>query len=238
MKEISELLSDVYMPEKALVIFRHLKEGSNGVYVEAYDMDAAGKPVNAHPLSVEESAALAKALDSSEDLKKDFLTGRGLLPEQVLHINARQGFALWYTPPQETGLMFHASLSIPCGKAHIPAMIWKADRSSLDVFALKGMAKPKISSVLYHAPYFNMHSNGSVCMGTVKIDLEDCTCLEEFMNQWEQYFFGSYFSHVIADSITTGTNIVQLWQQQVGTGRPFPEDVLLTSTVTLKSLLQ
>jgi PRTRC genetic system protein B len=238
MTTINHLFSDVYLPQKALVVYRHVTEDSNNIYVEAYDMDEAGRPVNAHPLAVEECAALSRALDSSGILKKDYLKSDGLLPEKVLHIHTTGGFALWHTPPQEAALLFKNHLSIPCGKAHIPALIWKADRDSLYVYALKGKDRPGMKTDLYNAPFFNLYEDGRVCMGTVEIDMEGDCSLEEFISRWEDYFLNSYFSHLIQGGIAVKKNIVQLWQQQVNSGKPFPEDVLVKSPVTIKDLIR
>ena len=59
---------------------------------------------------------------------------------------------------------------------------------SLTVFAVKGKTKPLARIPLCHAPYFNMHSSGLVCMGNVRIDIERDACLEDFILQWERYF--------------------------------------------------
>jgi len=237
MNDITNLLGDLYLPQKALVVYRHMTDNSQ-VYVEAYDMDGSGKPINAHPLAVEECRALAKALETSEALQKDFLKSGGLLPGKVLYLNMQHGFALWHTPPQQVGLLFRESLNIPCGKAHIPAMIWKADKESLQVFAVKGKHRPEPDTALFHAPYFNLYEDGMVCMGTVDVAIENDCCLEDFMSQWENYFFGSYFSHMIQGSIPVKENIVQLWQQQVVSGKPFPEDILVKTMFTIKDLIK
>ena len=84
MNNITGLFTDIYLPEKALIIYRSLKPEAAQVYVEAYDMDTNGCPINAHPFDAQESALLAHALDRSEELKRDFLTPKGLLPEKVL----------------------------------------------------------------------------------------------------------------------------------------------------------
>src|SRR5579872_4647907 len=172
MKEITNTLNDLYLPEKALIIYRHAANETE-VYVEAYDMDRYGKPINAHPLAVEECRQLASALETSQELQNGFLKSRGLLPANVLHLNTQQGFAIWHTPPQTVPLLFKSSLNIPCGEAKIPAMIWKADRDTLQVFAMKGKRKPETDTVLFHAPYFNIYHDGKVCMGTVDIDIEN-----------------------------------------------------------------
>lgn len=238
MKAIDHLLNDIYLPQKALIIYKQVSGEDNDLYIESYDMDETGKPINAHPLSVEECNALFQAFDTSNERDRGFLISKGLLPEKLLYLYpSKQGHAIWYTPPQQVKLLFKDSLTIPCGLAHIPAMVWKADGEYLQVFAIKGRKKPVSDTPLYHAPYFNLYEDGKVCMGTVDINIEKNCCLEDFMSLWEQYFFCSYFSHLLGDTETVKGNIVQLWQQQVGSGRPFPENVLIKNGKTLKSIL-
>jgi PRTRC genetic system protein B len=238
MKAIDHLLNDIYLPLKALMIYKQVSGEDNNLYVESYDMDETGKPINAHPLSVEECNALSQAFDTSSERDRGFLISKGLLPEKLLYLYpSKQGHAIWYTPPRQVKLFFKESLTIPCGLAHIPAMVWKADREYLHVFAIKGHKKPLSDTPLYHAPYFNLYEDGKVCMGTVDINIEKNCCLEDFMSLWEQYFFSSYFSHLLEDTETVKGNIVQLWQQQVGNSRPFPENVLIKNGQTLKSIL-
>lgn len=237
MKAISKIFGDIFLPQKALLVYRNSNDDA-AVYVEAYDMDETGKPINAHPLSIEECISLAQALDSTDALKKDHLTSNGLLPEQVLKVNPTQGYALWYTPPKEVDMLFKKELAIPSGKAKIPGMVWKADKNNVQVFTFKGLRRPSLKTTLYRAPFFNIHQDARVCMGTVAIELENCNCLEDFISQWENYFFNSYFSHVIENGIGSKQNIIQLWQQQINSGRPFPEDTLIMANETIQNLIR
>jgi PRTRC genetic system protein B len=247
MTNISHQFSDLYVPYKALLIYNCDKENNhninmpeaNAVYVESYDIGRQGNPINAHPLTVSESIALAEMLQSSTELQNGFLRSKGILPAQVLHINPHnEGYAVWYTPAQQRNLFFVDSLGIPCGNAFVPAMLWKATRQRLQVFALKGKGRPTAKTTLSHAPFFNIYEDGAVCMGTVDINIDRHTRLEDFMARWEQYFFNSYFSHGLAGGGLTNQNIVQLWQQQVTSGQRFPEAALKTHRLTLNALLK
>ncbi|WP_345951302.1 PRTRC system protein B [Mucilaginibacter sp. PAMB04274] len=246
MTNISDTFSDQYRPYKALLIYQCAKESGGyshsdntcAVYVESYDIGKQGNPINPHPLTIPESITLAGLLQSSSELQNGFLRAKGIIPGNVLYLDMQNsGYALWYTPPQERSLFFVENLNISCGKAFVPAMLWKASRDRLQVFALKGKRKPTITTKLYHAPYFNIYADGAVCMGTVSIRIDRSTRLEDFMAQWEKYFFGSYFSHGLAGGGLTETNIVQLWQQQVDSGKPFQEAALTPHTLTFKSLI-
>lgn len=237
MKDISEDFNNQFAPIKALLIYQgqstakdqygYEADRNQQVYVESYDIGKHSKPVNAHPLSLAEMVSLSKLFQSTEEIKTNYLKPKGLLPTNVLYLDAQtEGYALWYTPAMEAELAFVADLQIPAGKAHIPAMVWKAGKSSLNVYALKGKNKPTANTAMYHAPFFNIYENGNVCMGTVKIEIDRYTRLEDFITKWQVYFFNSYFSHTIGNHQSAKKDLVTLWREQVATGKPFPSEQL------------
>lgn len=237
MKNITDIFNETYLPVKALVIHQSQQEAAN-VYVEAYDIGSSGKPVNAHPLSVKETIALAESLNASSELKNDYLKCKGLLPDKVLYIHpATHGFAMWYTLEQEVDVLFKEHLQIPCGKAFVPPLIWKADKNNLQLYAIKTQGKPSIKTPLFRAPFFNLYEDERVCMGTVEMGMDKIDCLEDFMAAWERCYWGSYFSHLIGEISPVEGNIVQLWQQQVNTEKKFPQDVLKAKDITIKDLI-
>lgn len=238
MTNITSLFEDTYLPKMAIIIYKNTFQDTD-YYVESYDMDENGTPINAHPLSLAEASALAKALDTSKELQKSFLKPAGLLPENLLYLDpSNRGCAIWHTPPHQQELFFAGDLGIDNGKAHIPALLWKASKTELSLFALTGTAKPEVATPLYHAPFFNLHQDGRVCMGTVEIEITEETSLEAFMESWQHYFFNSYFSHLIDEHNPVKGNMVQLWQQQVTMDSPFPCALLKKNKRTLKNLIQ
>ena len=249
MKNITQQFNCGFEPFKALLIYRYDKAGeinqfqrdekSTEIYVESYDIGRNGKPINAHPLNEKEMSALSDLLQTSQESKGGYLKSKGILPSNVLYVNQHaNGYAVWYTPPQEVNLFFVDGLRIPSGKFHIPAMLWKANAEHLMVYGLKGKTKPTENTKLYYAPYLNIYGNGQVCMGTVQIDIGKSTCLEQFMKTWEQYFFNSNFSHSINGNNSTKSNTTDLWRSLAGKGEPFPQDELLRTSLTLKSIIQ
>ncbi|QEC74724.1 PRTRC system protein B [Mucilaginibacter ginsenosidivorax] len=247
MNNVTNEFNDKYIPYKALLIYNCERENdynSNtdeavSMYVESYDIGLQGNPINAHPLSLQESIALAELLQSSAEMQNGFLKSKGMFPNNLLYVNAdTNGYAVWYTPPQQRELFFVKDLGIPCGKAYVPGMVWKATRDSLFIFAVKGKSKPTAKTALHYAPYFNIYSDGRVCMGNVNINIDRGTHLENFMTQWEAYFFGSYFSHTISGGSQINGNIVQLWQQQVSTENRFNELLLVKNGLTLNQLIR
>jgi PRTRC genetic system protein B len=249
MNNITQQFNSGFAPFKALLIYRFDKEEQinqfqrdekrTEIYVESYDIGSNGKPINAHPLNEKEMSALSYLLQTSQEVKGGYLKSKGLLPSNVLYVNQHaNGYAVWYTPPQEVNLFFIDGLKIPSGKFYIPAMLWKASAEHLSVYALKGKMKPTENTKLCHAPYLNVYSSAQVCMGTVQINSGKTTCLEEFVTTWERYFFDSNFSHSISGNNSTRSNTTDLWRSLAGTGKEFPQDELIKTSLTLKQIIQ
>lgn len=236
--DITEGFGTLYHPKSALVFYETTGSDTD-TYVEYFDMDRNGNPMNAHPLTVREAQALAKSLDTRQEAHKAFLKPNGILPVNVLQISpSEHGSVLWYTKAQERPLYFVKNLGIPDGKASVPPMVWYANKSSLAVFALSTNRRPDEKTPLYHAPFFNVYENGNVCMGTVDIHIKQSSSLEGFMAAWENYFFNSYFSHLMSNHNPVKGNCVHLWKRLLHTGTHFPKDVLKKNNKTLKSLLR
>src|SRR5260221_2866626 len=106
MNNITNEFNDKYIPYKALLIYNCERENNsnintdeaNSVYVESYDIGLLGNPINAHPLSLKESIALAELLQTSVEMQNGFLKSKGLLPGNLLYVNPdSNGYAVWYT---------------------------------------------------------------------------------------------------------------------------------------------
>jgi len=236
--DITDNFGTLYFPKSALVIYQS-NDNDQETYVEHFDMDKNGNPINAHPLTIKEAELLAKSLQTDEEKNKAFLKPKGILPTNVLHINpSEDGSVIWYTKAQQRQLYFVDSLGIPNGTAQVPAMLWLANKSTLNVFALANDRRTTEKTALYYAPFFNIYESGKVCMGTVSIDITNSTSLEEFMNAWEHYFFNSYFSHLLGNYNPINGNCVNLWKELINTNKPFPKGILKKNSKTFKNLLR
>ena len=234
---IAENFGTLYHPKSALVFYETAGTETD-MYVEHFDMDSNGTPINAHPLTVKEANILAKALQTDEEKSTAFLKPKGILPTNILHINpSEKGTVLWYTKTQQRQIYFVDSLGIPNGKAQVPPMLWFANKNSLSVFALSSDRRPIEKTPLHYAPFFNVYENGNVCMGTVNIDIQNSASVEEFIQAWESYFFNSYFSHLLGNYNPIKGNCVTMWKDLIGTENPFPKEELKPNNKTLKNLL-
>ena len=238
MKDITQDFGTLYRPTSALVFYQS-DERNKDTYVEHFDMNKNGNPINAHPLTVNEAKALAKSLHTDEEKDKTFLKSKGILPTNILNIDPSQnGSVLWYTKSQERQMYFVKNLEIPNGKAHVPAMLWFADKENLSVFALTSDKRPTEKTPLYYAPFFNVYEDGAVCMGTVDVNIKNSASVEEFTTAWENYFFNSYFSHLLDNYNPIKGNCVNLWKKLMDTDEDFPADILKKNNKTLKNLLR
>jgi PRTRC genetic system protein B len=236
--DITASFGTLYHPKSALVFYEAKGENTD-VYVEHFDMDKNGSPINAHPLTEREANALAKSLQIEKDKDNAFLKSNGILPTNILNINPNKdkSTVLWYTKSQKRQLYFVNTLGITSGIANVPPMIWYANKNSLSVFALTSYRRPTEKTPLYFAPFFNIYEDGRVCMGSVNINIKNSASVEEFTGAWEDYFFKSYFSHLLGSNSPIKGNCVNLWKDLIGTDKPFPKEVLKKKNKTLKNLL-
>jgi PRTRC genetic system protein B len=234
MNDITDNFTALYHPFSALVFYQ-MKGRNTDTYVEHFDMDRDGNPINAHPLTVREAGRLSKALKLTEE-KEPCLKPSGLIGNHILHLDAVKGKAIWFTRAQKRQLYFTEGLGIPDGKASIPALLWMADRKGVSLYALQSNRRPTLSTLLYNAPFFNIYSDAKVCMGTVDIQIKKTASLEEFTSKWEDYFFNSRFSHLNHPNPIRG-NCVSLWHDLITSGKEFPKEVLKKNNTTLKKLL-
>ncbi|KQB43869.1 PRTRC system protein B [Flavobacterium daejeonense] len=236
MNDITENFGTLYHPKLALVFYQ-TKEMNSDTYVESFDMDKNGNPINAHPLTVREANQLAKALKTAKEEKEPCLKSEGIISNAILHIDPVQNKVIWFTKSMQRELCFTENLGIPKGLVNVPPMLWIANKNSLSVFALGSNRKPNENTKLYNAPFFNVYENGNVCMGTVDVQIKKIASLEEFTIAWETYFFNSYFSHLMQDYNPINGNCVILWESLVNTNNAFPKEVLKKNGKTLKDIL-
>ena len=236
MNDITGNFGTLYHPKTALVFYQ-TKGTNTDTYVEYFDMDSNGTPINAHPLTVREANQLAKALKTAKEEKEPCLKVNGILGNHILHLDPQKGMAIWFTKTMKRELYFTEKLGIPKGTAHVPPMLWVADRNSLYVFALASNRRPTTRTTLYNAPFFNVYEEGNVCMGTVDVRIKKTASLEEFITAWEGYFFNSYFSHLLGRNSPIKGNCVNLWKDLINSDKSFPKEVLRKNNKTLKNLL-
>jgi PRTRC genetic system protein B len=235
-KNITDAFRQWYMPKKALIMYEHV-QNNNEIYLESHDCSKTGKLINAHPLSDREIESLAEVIHVQRRNKEQYLQCDGLLPENLLYLNVAKKCVLWFTPAQTIKLYFTNSLHICNAEFTLPALVWKATDRDLWLYALTADKKPAADTRLYHAPVFNIHEDGKICMGTVEIEVENCSSLNQFISTWQANFFNSRFSHTIGNLQITRTPLEQLYRKLANSERSFPLKELKTTGKTLKNIL-
>ncbi len=237
MNNLTKIFTEPYLPVKALVIYAE-KKGTDDHYVESFDFDGNNRMINAHPLSLQEARNLGQIFIHEEAQNSNCFQSTGLIPENVLYTQTGcNGYVIWYTSSQRRNLYFTKDLGIPDGLYPIPPLLWMATREKLTLYAVRNVARPTISTPLFHAPFFNIHADSGVCMGTVDIEINPYADLEEFIGTWQQYFFNSKFSHLLSDRSPVKSNIVQLYHNLVASRKKYPLQELLPTGKKLKNLL-
>jgi PRTRC genetic system protein B len=237
MKDITQDFAALYYPKSALVFYQTTGV-SKDTYVEHFDMDKNGMPINAHPLTIQEANRLAKALKTAQEEKEPLLKPQGILSNQVLYFDATGNKVVWFTKAMKREMYFIEGLGIPKGSANVPPMLWVASRNGLAVFALPSNKRPTQRTQLCNAPFFNVYQDGSVCMGTVDVRIKKTASLENFIDEWEGYFFNSYFSHLMHGFNPIIGNCVSLWENLITTMETFPMEVLKKNNLTLKDIVR
>lgn len=240
MKDITQDYGTLYHPITALVFYQN-DERTQDTYVGHFDIDKNGNPINANPLTEREAKELVKALtiNTQKEKSQDFLKSKGILPTNILQINpSENGVVLWFTKSMKRQLYFTENLEISNGTAEIPAMLWLATQRRLKIFSLPNNRRPTEKTPLFYAPFFNVYEDGNVCMGTVDVNFQNSTSLEEFTEKWENYFFNSYFSNLMNEHNPIKGNCVSLWKSLINTEKQFPKEALKQANRTLKNLLK
>jgi PRTRC genetic system protein B len=238
MNDLTKTFGTLYHPKSALVFYQ-TENQNHDMYVEYFEMNENGNPINAHPLTTREAQRLAKMLNVQSKNEKAFLKPKSLISPNILFINPSEtGKVIWCTQAQEKELFFVKNLDIPNGKVNVPALVWCADKQNLKIFALENDERPDENTPLFYAPFFNVYENGNVCMGNVDVKIKNSSSLEEFTRSWEDYFFHSYFSHLIGGHNPIKGNIINLWKTLIETENPFLNEVLMRSKLTLKNLIK
>ena len=131
---------------------------------------------------------------------------------------------------QKVKLFFTESLEISNGIAHTPPMLWMASKQHLTVFALTSDKRPT-EKQFYIMLLFNVYENGSVCMGTVGVDIKIQHRLRN-LSVLGKAIFNSRFSHL--NHNPTNGNCVSIWKNLIDTDKTFPKEILKRPIKPLK----
>lgn len=194
-------------------------------------------------------ANLPPALGPAEVLTSQFLvelvrglgadTGVELLPENAL---ARTPSVIaWWIPAQKRRIFFEHSeglLSEISGMYFSqPALVMRVDSQGLSVRALAQSVRPKASTAMKVAPYWNTYSDGGVCLGSMRVPK---TVAVSAIGQWESSFYESSFTHPSDHMRITRHpgGSAGLWRELAGSKSSFPSKYLCDAKQTLAQFLK
>ncbi len=161
------------------------------------------------------------------------------LPENVLTRTADS--IVWWTPASIRPMFYmegkSTELSQLSGKRFPqPPLVLRLESGSLQVRALRKNERPKPTTELYRAPYWNVNDHGDVCLGSTRVPSETSVAT---LREWEKAFFTSEFTHAnTAQKLTTHPGgFTGLWKSLIGTSE-FPSRLLADAKETLQQFIQ
>jgi PRTRC genetic system protein B len=215
MNQRTELLTNNYKPVVAISVYRSTDEtsGNGKYYLESHDINETGQIMQGKPLLQE---TIQDIVEVFFDERKNLSNVTGMLPENLLSFVLLPGGKykmVWFRPAEIKVIYFATALKISTAKSWVPAMVYVADNFGLDVFALKTNARPKETTRLCYAPFFNVNTDGAVCLGNAKVKIPTEKTYTNLMKYWEDLFWLSEFTHVNGNDTKTITQLQPLWQK-------------------------
>ena len=233
-----------YYPEVALVVFK-LRNGKGlnlpSVYLESYEFhrdnqSGAYELGNGQPLTKKTLEELARFLRKRKTKERKVFTFESKrIPSHILYagqVNSCRRVC-WYLRKPKRTLYFADELNLPNGEVELPNLVFSYDNTGLSVYAYRD---PELqgNTPLYHAPFHNT-SDGTVCMGTAKIQVRS-HYWEDLVQAAEKAFFQSEFTHMNGENPIKG-NLNLVYDRCIRQQQPFPQDVLLPMSKTLNDIL-
>lgn len=199
---LTEESAATFRPMAALVVY---KNENNASFLELHRIRRDGSMAEGRAVSMK------FIQDMLEGFSSEYRTvPHGSVPANMLYCDTRSGKEtyIWYNPPMKRQRFFADSLGLEDGVYHVPGTLYAVKGGVLYVFCFEGR-KPKMESKALGVPYFNIYSDGSVCMGTAHPKIPDTVRLsyEDVMKAWEDAFWGSRDVHTNGSPSTRGNLI-------------------------------
>ncbi|PRH49743.1 PRTRC system protein B [Burkholderia multivorans] len=214
--------------DSALLLYRN--HSDTHVYVTRHAarvVDGVPTLLAGEPVTHRQLAAFAAA--ASRHIEQ-----HGFVHERVIY--AAAGTVAWWTPAGPRHVWFKADRPIGTrsGVAQQPALLFIAQGESRYVYALAESARPQRDTRLFQSPHYNVNSAGVICTGNVDVAKQpNATDIE----QYEDEFFRSHFTHTNTSELIRGGRIATLWCQLLD-GAKFPTDRLVALDLTVESAIQ
>ena len=178
-------LTSEFTPKSALIAYENGSES----YLEVHEIKG-GKIGAGKPLSIESAKKIKELFEDIDD--KVYQSLSGIIPKNLLYANTdkNEPILIWHSKPKEVKMHFAKSTKIKSGYGWVPALLWVFKGGSISIYAIKSTS---LKSKVFHAPFFNVYLDGSICMGNVEIQ-KQFTSFDVVMRTVENYFFNSEFT--------------------------------------------
>lgn len=216
---MNDILHEDFIPVSAIIVY-----SQNGDYNEHYLESRRienNQLLEGVPLTKE---LLAGMLDKIDPKKLEEVKCLGFLPRNLLAYNNdnAQATVIWYLKESEHNLVFSKNLNIKEGVMKLPTLIFKLKGNTLSIFATKSSYITE-NTVLYHAPFFNVYDDGSICMGNAKV--RKSKDVDQLMKNAEDAFFQSKFTELHGQTPING-NLSTFIKKQMKEKKKFDKSVL------------
>lgn len=189
----------------------------------------AGTPVSEDVL---EKVAKSYIKKTAADVKQE-----GWMPEHLLFGSNKNGktVVMWYRPAMVRNLNFSNSvIKTQKTTAKVPALLFLVISNKLYIYALMTNSRPDHKTKLYKAPFFNIYSDGNVCLGTADVGTKSSS-FEGEADRFERGFFLAEQNGGQSQS-NCKTRLSRLWPQLLRTGAAFPSKAELKPQTGYKTV--
>lgn len=185
--------------------------------------------VTRHPIhSTETGPILLAGEPVGEEIIEDLVVAlEGTHKERVQlmddRVLAKTGTTIvWYRKGSNATCRFLHKDEVIEVSCNVPPLIFCASAGTLKVVAYKGKGKPNSSTKLFRAPFPNIGSSGSMCLGSNKLDHFISESMIDFV---EEMFFESEFTELHGSclkGVESYQQIVEFFEQLGEAKNDFP----------------
>ena len=184
------------IPYKALVLYKDNTDQSAIEYAEITDYES-GVPTGSYPATKEFFKEIGKSyVEAEQQAYSANMLAKGK-PVKLLgfKIGSREDTLVFVTYPQKRMMLFRdKNLS---GYYHLPALVWRAYKSNLFVYAVMDHNDLNDMTKLYMAPFMNLDQVGRVCLGSTYWPETFKDNMFGVCKRISDAFFESVFTHLV-----------------------------------------
>lgn len=124
-----------------------------------------------------------------------------IFEKNILYYNEVSSVVVWTEPRGVRRMHFRFDNKDKTYEVSVPNMIFVLKGTRLSIYCTSN-AKITLEIMLYHAPFYNTHEDGDVCMGSASKHVTDKFKPNELMRSYSNAFWSSVFSHSTHDIVS------------------------------------